>query len=204
MATHLDGLYPEWDEFYLLVCEFCSIIIRPQALEKHMATKHRIVQQQQQLQPQTQQPQPQLQPIPKQSQNINSKSLSMNHCTSIGNEIEEIKNSNNKFTLGPESVTNTQFTPFIGYTPNSNHREPSQQQQQQFQIQQPQPQPQPIPKQPQNINNKSIPMNQQIPSRQWGGKHALGSLPKPAIRRRPCDWVKVRRAPDTNPFRVWL
>jgi len=40
--TQLDGLYPEWDEFYLLVCDICGIIIRPQALEKHLATKHRI------------------------------------------------------------------------------------------------------------------------------------------------------------------
>lgn len=34
-------LYPEWDEFYLLVCDICGIIIRPQALEKHLAKKHR-------------------------------------------------------------------------------------------------------------------------------------------------------------------
>lgn len=40
MSTHLDGLYPEWDEFYLLVCDICGIIIRPQALDKHLATKH--------------------------------------------------------------------------------------------------------------------------------------------------------------------
>lgn len=42
MSSHLDGLYPEWDEFYLLVCDICGIIIRPQALEKHLSTKHRI------------------------------------------------------------------------------------------------------------------------------------------------------------------
>lgn len=36
------NLYPEWDEFYLLVCDICGIIIRPQALGKHLATKHRI------------------------------------------------------------------------------------------------------------------------------------------------------------------
>lgn len=41
-ANQLDCLYPEWDEFYLLVCDICGIVIRPQALEKHLATKHRI------------------------------------------------------------------------------------------------------------------------------------------------------------------
>lgn len=36
-------LYPEWDEFYLLVCDICGMIIMPKALEKHLARKHRIV-----------------------------------------------------------------------------------------------------------------------------------------------------------------
>lgn len=42
-TTQLDGLnYPEWDEFCLIVCDICGIIIRPQALEKHLQTKHHI------------------------------------------------------------------------------------------------------------------------------------------------------------------
>lgn len=38
----LSGLYPEWDEFSLLVCDICGTIIRPQAFEKHLKTKHSI------------------------------------------------------------------------------------------------------------------------------------------------------------------
>lgn len=42
ITTNDQAQYPEWDEFYLLVCDICGIIIKPQALEKHLATKHRI------------------------------------------------------------------------------------------------------------------------------------------------------------------
>ena len=43
VTTHIiDSLYPEWDEFYLLVCDICGIIIRPQALEKHLKRRHKI------------------------------------------------------------------------------------------------------------------------------------------------------------------
>ena len=34
--------YPEWDEFLLVVCEYCNIIIRPQAFEKHLAKRHQV------------------------------------------------------------------------------------------------------------------------------------------------------------------
>ena len=36
----LGALYPEWDEFYLLVCDICGIIIRPYAMQRHLSTKH--------------------------------------------------------------------------------------------------------------------------------------------------------------------
>lgn len=33
--------YPEWDEFYLLVCDICSQVLKPQALDNHIKTKHK-------------------------------------------------------------------------------------------------------------------------------------------------------------------
>lgn len=37
-----DGLYPEWDEFYLEVCDKCGIMIRPRNLQRHMMFKHQV------------------------------------------------------------------------------------------------------------------------------------------------------------------
>lgn len=55
---NLSGLYPEWDEFSLLVCDICGTIIRPLAFEKHLKTKHHIgVQANNNNHPQQQQPQ---------------------------------------------------------------------------------------------------------------------------------------------------
>ena len=37
-----EGFYSEWDEFFLSVCDICGFIIKPQALEKHLITRHQI------------------------------------------------------------------------------------------------------------------------------------------------------------------
>lgn len=75
-----DGLYPEWDEFCLLVCDICGIIIMPQYLEKHLATKHRINAQHNQVEP----------PLPE------------NHKTSI---ITHNNNNNNNDTERPNDIS---------------------------------------------------------------------------------------------------
>lgn len=172
----LDGLYPEWDEFYLLVCEYCGIIIRPQALKKHLASKHRIVHLQHQPQQQTQQQQQPQQQIPSQPQK-NGPKYQPNGTNSIPKPMDiDITTA----TTTTTTLTNTPTT--IAETNSTSN----------------------------NNNNNSTTTNtytmQQIPSRLWGGKHALDSLPKPAIQRRPCDWVKVRRAttPLLHAMRNWL
>lgn len=176
----LDGLYPEWDEFYLLVCEYCGIIIRPQALKKHLASKHRIVHLQQQPQ---QQPQQQQQQIPSQPQQNGPNKYQPNGTNSIPKPMDiDVTEATSTATTTTTTLTNTPTTlAKTNTTSNSNSN-----------------------------NNNSTTTNtytmQQIPSRLWGGKHALDSLPKPAIQRRPCDWVKVRRAttPLLHAMRNWL
>lgn len=34
------GLRPAYDQFYLVVCEFCKKVVKPQALSKHIETRH--------------------------------------------------------------------------------------------------------------------------------------------------------------------
>lgn len=145
----LDRLYPEWDEFYLLVCDICGIIIRPQALEKHLASKHRISVQQS---PQNQQSKQQHTKA-NHSQD-NNQNNTIYKSTSLPNVSQ---NSTSNDNTSSNCVVNCDNKP-----QNGTHAQPV------------------------------------MPSKLWGGKHTLDSLPQPAIKRRPCDWVKVRRAPDTS------
>lgn len=32
----LFGICPAWDQFYLVVCEYCKQVIKPQALQQHI------------------------------------------------------------------------------------------------------------------------------------------------------------------------
>lgn len=381
-TSQSDGLYPEWDEFYLLVCDICGIIIRPQALEKHLATKHQVsVQnnqqsqptQQQQLQPnpdkhlnqpkkqppqliatspipqankttngkisqpsnnhnhtngssdnqlikqtkqvtkqqQNQSQQQKLNPHPRHTNNNDASQYSdINNIRSRGNNIIITNNSNgnsfnnnifsnnnglngaktiigtitNNFTKRENnSITTTTTTktasnilPTLVTTKatttttnnntknivihfndkhNINHHN---QNSSNHQLLKPQQNGKNVAtinhtsttkpsqlllsntttttttnnkKANNNITNQSNGLStnshtkqaqnqlqqsssssstttqqqqqqqpQPIPPRLWGGKHALDSLPKPAIKRRPCDWVKVRLAPNTNPI----
>lgn len=150
LTSHLvNDLYPEWDEFYLAICDICGIIIRPQALEKHLATKHRISGQ---PSPQNQKQAPKLEHS--NSSNHNNGLPSNNNHNSSTSENGHCKNHNNSVVNSGDSK------PQNGTTTTQ---------------------------QPTTIHPKL-----------WGGKHALDSPPEPAIKRRPCDWVKVRRAPDTS------
>ncbi|XP_054164145.1 ataxin-7-like protein 1 [Oppia nitens] len=36
----LFGICPAWDQFYLVVCEFCKQVIKPQALQRHIELRH--------------------------------------------------------------------------------------------------------------------------------------------------------------------
>lgn len=160
----LDGLYPEWDEFYLLVCDICGIIIRPQALDKHLATKHRI-----NVQPPTPEQQTK-QPRTNHHTNNNHNNSNSNHHHNNHDNNRSLPNNSHHHSNNSNSKSNNTNT-----TNDCNNCVVSDK--------------------PQNGTTAQPTM---ISPKLWGGKHALDSPPQPAIKRRSCDWVKVRRAPDTS------
>lgn len=170
----IESLYPEWDEFYLLVCDICGIIIRPQALKKHLATKHRINVQQ-------------TAPNHNQSLQINNKISNNLNKNNINGHKSKTATDNAKPQNGTIAVQKQQNQP---QTLQQHHHQQHQQHQQHptpTPTPPPQPQPQPQPQQQQPFSK-----------RLWGGKHALDSVPQPAIKRRPCDWEKVRQSSSTS------
>lgn len=182
-ATHLNGLYPEWDEFYLLVCDICGIIIRPQALGKHLATKHQVdIQQQQQNNHQS--------PNNNKSLPTNQKTITTNKSTSKVSVTNTLPNNNSSSkNNGTNNINGNKATTNNCNTTNNNNSTSKV-----------------LTNGTSSLKSAATPTTYQqqaaqpkIPPKVWGGKHALDSMPRPAIKRRPCDWMKVRRAPDTNP-----